>query len=117
MDSANLIQKQLELIGESAVITDGEWSSTPFRAVISHLWRKKSSAFEVLPSEIGINDAEYYLYIGPHMHDITVLSGDAFLEASYRRYKFIRKDAVKQGDDVIYYTGILRRLTQTDYGT
>ena len=65
MDKALIIKRQLKIIGNTVYLHDGEWSSMPFRAVVQHLWRKKSSNFESTLTELGSVNAEYYLYIGP----------------------------------------------------
>lgn len=107
MNEANLIRRQLERVGNGVYLHDGEWTSMPFYAVTNYLWRKKSSAFEPQPSEIGLVDPEYYLYIGPSNHDITALSEKAYLETTDGCFSFMRRDCVRKGDEVIYYTGIL----------
>lgn len=114
MNKANIIKRQLDLTGRCVYLKDGEWTSMPIRAEISHLWRKKSSAFEPEYTELGVSNAEYYLYIGPYNHDITSLSKEAVLIADDEQYEFKCADAVTFGSEVIYYTGILRRLAGAD---
>lgn len=116
MDKANVIKKQLDKAGRCVYLKDGEWISTPVRAVISHLWRKKSTAFEPKYTELGVSGDEYYLYIGPYNHDITSLTNNAVLLVDNERYGFKRADAVFFGKEVIYYTGILKRFTGDDTG-
>lgn len=110
MNKANLIKKQLERVGRSLYIKDGEWISTPFYAYVSHLWRKKSSAFEPDYDEAGKGTSKYYLYIGPYDHDITSLSEDAVVELDGRRYEFKNADGVSFSGQTVYYTAILRLL-------
>ncbi|MCH5321282.1 MAG: hypothetical protein J1E36_05935 [Eubacterium sp.] len=114
MNRAHIIKKQLDKAGRCVYLKDGEWTSTPIRATISHLWRKKTSSFEPKYTELGMSRADYYLYIGPYNHDITSLSQDAVLTADGEQYEFKCADAVLFGEEVIYYTGILKRLTGAD---
>ncbi len=43
MNTRHIIQKEIENLGATVIITDGEWSSVPFKAILRPLWRKKSS--------------------------------------------------------------------------
>lgn len=115
MNLAQIVKKQLEKAGSTVCLKDGEWTSTPFKACVNCLWRKKSSAFEDNYTQIGANGAQYYLYIGPASHDITALSDGALLEFDGVCYEFKRRDAVKFCDEVIYYTGIMRRIKEAEY--
>lgn len=111
MTQANLIKKQLDKIGNTVYLKEDEWISTPYKAVITHLWRKKSSNFEPQLTELGVVSNEYYLYIGPANHNIKVLSNDAVLIFDDCQYEFKCKDSVRLGDQTVYYTGILRKIT------
>lgn len=115
MKSTQIIKNQIERSGSTVYLKDGEWTSTPFRACVSCLWRKKSSAFEDNYTQIGANGSQYYLYIGPVGHDITALSDEAVLELDGVKYEFKRKDAVRFCDEIVYYTGILRRIKEAEY--
>lgn len=112
----DVIRKQLEKSGRTVYIKDGEWTSVPFKACVSHLWRKKTSSFEPDYTELGKSYYEYYLYIGPYSHDITVLSENAVLELGSERFEFRCADAVSFGEEIVYYTGILKRLRGVDSG-
>ncbi|MGN1202223.1 MAG: hypothetical protein ACI4RF_02935 [Eubacterium sp.] len=115
MTKAYIIKKQLDRAGRNVCLKDGEWVSTPFNACISHLWRKKSSAFEPGYTELGKSFYEYYLYIGPYNHDITVLSENGIVEMDGSQFEFKCADAVTFGGQVVYYTGILKRLRGADF--
>jgi hypothetical protein len=111
----DLIRNQLNTIGRTVYLKDGDWVSMPFKACITHLWRKKSSSFESEHSELGKTHFEYYLYTGPYDHDITVITDDGVLELDGKKYEFKCADAVSFGDQVVYYTGILKRLRGDEY--
>ena len=111
----DIIKSQLDKAGRTVYLKDGEWRSVPFKACVSHLWRKKTSAFEPEYAQLGRSFSEYYLYIGPYGHDITSLSGDAVLELDGENYAFKHADAVFFGGEVIYYTGILKRIKGADW--
>ena len=53
MNTRHIIQKEIENLGATVIITDGEWSSVPFKAILRPLWRKKSSNFEKKLTELG----------------------------------------------------------------
>ncbi len=114
MDIAATIRRQLDRTGSTAYLKDGDWTSMPFRAVVQHLWRKKSSNFEPEISELGRVDNQYYLYIGPENHNIKALSSRASLEINGARYEFRCRDAVTVDNRVAYYTGILKKIGEDD---
>ena len=115
MNSAYIIKDQLDKIGSTAVLKDGDWTSMPFKCTVSPLWRKKSSAFDDDVTELGTNEARYHLYLGPKTHNVMEISDNGYLQTSSGKYKFLRKDAVKINDEVIYYTGILREIKEAVY--
>lgn len=43
------------------------------------------------------------------------ISDSGYLQTSSGKYKFLRKNAVKINDEVIYYTGILREIKEAEY--
>ncbi len=114
MNKAHLIKRQLEKAGSNLVLKDGEWQSVPFCACITHLWRRKTYAFEAKFTEIGRAFHEYYLYIGPYDHNIKVLSDDAVVIIDGEEYEFKYTDEVRYAGEVIYYTGVLRKLKGVD---
>lgn len=112
MNKQHIIRKEIERLGSTVIINDGEWSSVPFKAIIYPLWRKKSSNFEKKLTELGGNLMEYYHYIGSANHSITDLSEDALLVYDGEKYEFKHSDKSVVDDQVLYYTGILRKLKE-----
>lgn len=115
MNNAYIIKRELEKVGNETYLTDGEWTSMPFWAYVYPLWRKKSSAFESLLTEIGAKNDEYYLFIGPKDHNILSLSDCGNVLYDDNKFAFVRKDSVKVSGEVIYYTGILKKIRESEY--
>lgn len=105
-----LIKSQLDKIGSQVYLRDGDWTSMAFNACVSHLWRKKSTDFENDFTELGEVSRDYYLYIGPYNHNICELSDNAALLMDGEKFIFKCRDSVAFGGNVVYYTGILRKL-------
>lgn len=114
MNAQHIIQKEIEKIGSTVILTDGEWSSVPFKAILRPMWRKKSSNFEKRLTELGGSLMEYYQYIGAASHCITDLTEDALLIFNDEKYEFKHRDKVISDNKVLYYTGILRKLKGDD---
>lgn len=110
MNKQHIISRQLERLGSTVLLVDGEWTSVPYRAMIYSLWRKKSSNFESSYTQIGTDLSQYYHYIGPANHNITELGDNALLKLGDDYYEFKHRDKVMIDDEVIFYNGILRRL-------
>lgn len=115
MNSAIIIKKQLEKVGNTAYLKDGDWVSTPFYINLEPLWKKKSSLFEDELERLGRDRRRYYRYIGPYDHKITELSDGAELIFNEKYYEFKRRDAVMAGDKALYYTGIVREKEDGEY--
>ncbi len=114
MNTRHILQKEIENLGATVIITDGEWSSVPFKAILRPLWRKKSSNFEKKLTELGGSLMEYYQYIGSANHFITDLTEDALLIFDGESYEFKHRDKVIANNQVLFYTGILRKLKGDD---
>ncbi len=114
MKKPYIVKKQLDKIGNTVYLTDGDWTSAPFCASVQPLWRRKSSAFEPEYTQIGTESREYYLYIGPYDHDITVLSDKSKVLFNDTSFCFTRRDAVKIGGETVYFTGILKKLKESE---
>lgn len=114
MDKSLIIKNQLDKIGSQVYLIDGDWTSMPFNACVSHLWRKKSTAFEPDYTPLGTVSNRYYLYIGPYNHNVCQLSDDAVLILDDEKYEFKCKDPVTFAGKVLYYTGVLRKLEGDD---
>ncbi len=114
MNTRHIIEKEIENLGATVIITDGEWSSVPFKAILRPLWRKKSSNFEKKLTELGGSLMEYYQYIGSANHSITDLTEDALLIFDGESYEFKHRDKVIANNQVLFYTGILRKLKGDD---
>lgn len=115
MNKAEIIKSQLARIGVTVCLKDGEWTSMPFKASLSRLWRKKSSGFEHTLTELGEAGSDYYLFIGPYNHNIRTLSADGILLYDGDEYEFKCKDPVMLNDTVLYYSGVLRKIRRGDY--
>lgn len=109
------IKNGIKKTGKEAVISDGDWRSMPFYAVIQHHHKNTKTEFEDKLTEIGFVSREYYTYIGPFDHDITALSDDAVIKSGAESYVFKKKEAVTVGSETIYYYGILKKLREGLY--
>lgn len=115
MNEAIIVKRQLDTIGNTVYLQEGSWNSMPFKASLSRLWRRKNSRFEKRLTELGEVYSDYYLYVGPYNHNICDLSDEALLIYDGVRYEFKCKDPVKINDETIYYSAILRRITEADF--
>lgn len=115
MSKAYIIKQGLSQLGRKVFLTDGEWNSTPFYAVLEQRWKNNKSNFENKHTEIGFVSADYYTYIGPFDHDIEALSDNAFLCSDGIKYIFKKKEKICVNDETIYYCGVLRKVREASY--
>ena len=110
MNNKYTVKNGLKRVGERDFLSDENWISVPFYAVISPRWKNSKSDFELKETEIGRVSADYYTYIGPFDHNILSLSDKAYLMADGIKYIFRKKDSVKMGENVLFYRGVLRKV-------
>lgn len=104
------IKEGLKKVGRKAFLADGEWISKPFYVFIEPKFKNDKSNFESVKTEIGVVNLDYFKYIGPFDHNIEELSENTFLIIDKTKYIFRKKECVKCGDEVLFYTGILRKV-------
>ena len=113
--AAHIIKNQLTRAGNSACLVTGAGRSLPFFCTLQQTWRKNKSNFTDRQTPIGRVDKDFYLYIGPFDRNILELPEDAVLETGDRSYYFIKREAVCMGGQLLYYTGVMKRLQEGSY--
>lgn len=114
MNKAYKIKNGLKKTGKKVFLTDGDWCSTPFFAVIEQRWKSNKSNFEYRETEIGRVSTDYFTYIGPFDHNIEAISENGYLCCGNEKYIFKKKEKVDVGGTVQYFWGILRRVWEAD---
>ncbi len=111
-NNAYKVKNGLKQVGERVFLKDEGWVSVPFYAVLSPRCRSNKSNFEPKETAIGRVSADYYTYIGPFDHNVLSLSDKAYLVSDGVKYIFKKRDAVKMGDKVLFYRGVLRKVCE-----
>lgn len=84
------------------------WHSNTFKAFIQPLRYKNKMYVEGMPTEIGIMNAGYYLYIGPPNHIFDRLSNEAYIESATEQYKIDRFENIYNGNKIFFVWGVLK---------
>ena len=98
--AAHIIKNQLTRAGNSACLVTGAGRSLPFFCTLQQTWRKNKSNF---------TDRQTF------DRNILELPEDAVLETGDRSYYFIKREAVCMGGQLLYYTGVMKRLQEGSY--
>lgn len=114
LDKSSLIKKYLKILGRSIAVSKEDGSEDCVFAVIRSLWAKNKAYFEENQLEIGRVYNEYCQYIGPSDLDITALTKRDVVVCGDVKYIFVKAEAVKTGNKVQYYSGILKRVWEDD---
>ncbi len=114
MNKAYKIKRYLKKVGREVFLADGVWKSTPFYAVIEPRWKNDKTNFENIKTELGIVSADYFTYLGPFDHNIESISDEGYLTLDNQKYIFKKKECVKCGNEVQFYSGILRKVWGDD---
>jgi len=96
------------------------WQSKIFKAFIQPLRYKNKMYLEGTPTEIGVMDSGYYLYIGPPEHSFEYLyigppehsfehlAPGFYLESMGKRYVIDRFEKIYKGGRVFYIWAVLK---------
>lgn len=114
LDKSTVIEKYLGLLGKQMSIIKNNGGEDSVLAVVTQTWKKNKTQFENKSYEIGRSYNAYYSYIGPASCDITALCEDDYLVCDGVRYYFVRTDKIKIGDRIQFYTGILKKVWESD---
>ena len=93
--------------------SDG-WQSSPFGGFIQPLRYKNKMYLNGVNTVIGFNSQGHYLYIGPPAHDLTVLSGEYWIESNGKKFTVDRCEKVYFKNEVIYIWAIIREIVEVD---
>lgn len=113
-DKSAIIERYLRKLGTPFLVERSDGETENVVAVLQRFWRRNRSKFENVQDKIGRNHKEYYQYIGPPSYDITVLSEEDFLICDGIKYFFINKEAVRVGNKIQYYTGVLKQVREEE---
>lgn len=91
----------------------GVWNSEHFKAHIQPIRYKTKLYLEGDYTEIGINENNVYLYLGPANHDLTRLGAEARLvDSNGALYKIDKSERVLFCGECIYIWAVIRKTTE-----
>lgn len=112
MKLENQIGAVLRTYGRRVAVSDGTWRSMPFRAFIQPVRYKNKMYLQDARTEIGLADSDYFLYIGPSVHDIAGLSPAARIECGGEKYLIVKAEKIFVEDAPVYIWGVVRRVRE-----
>ncbi len=113
-NKSEICKKYLKQLGNTVTIITADGSKREFFAAVEQTWRKNKSRFEFSSTELGKVRNDYYIYFGPCDVDITVLDENAVLLCNGIEYCFVIAHGVFSNDEIVYYTGVLKRIYRED---
>ncbi|MCD7774026.1 MAG: hypothetical protein LUH40_00385 [Clostridiales bacterium] len=103
------VKRLIKKYGRTAEIIDGGGNViSEEKACIQPLRYKNKMYLEGTPTEIGISESGYYMYIGPWNSDMSSYKFDGFLYDGSRYYTVDRAEPVYFKEDIIYMWAVLR---------
>jgi hypothetical protein len=90
------------------------WSTKSFRAFIQPLRYKNKMYLEGTPTEIGVIDSGYYLYIGPPEHSFEHLPSGYYIESAGKRFLVDRFEKIYKGNSVFYIWAVIKDMEGQD---
>ncbi len=114
LSKSKIFKKYFEVLGNSVTINREDGSEIKLFAAIEQTWRKNKNRFEAVASKLGQARNDYYIYIGPYDVDVTVLTNKDIVHCNGSEYYFLNADSVSVGNEIQYYTGVLKRIYEED---
>lgn len=102
----------LDRYAKDCKITTEQGQVITAKVMAQHLWRKDKTRFEATPTKIGLNRKNYI--IGIFSLDVTGFGRNDMLNLLGKDYFFIKSSPVFLGEEVLYYTAVLREAVKGD---
>ena len=85
------------------------------KCFIQALRYKNKMYLEGTPTEIGMDDAGYYLFLGPASMQTDRLGDSGYLSDGKKKYHIDRCEKIWYGEDVFYLWAVLKEHTDGSY--
>lgn len=109
---APVIKAEMEKYAQTCTINTKEGRVITTKVMTNHLWKKDKSRFEGNQTMIGNASRDYV--IGLFIEDVSSFGEKDILSLLGEDYYFIKSSPVCIGDEVIYYTSVLRQIIKED---
>ncbi|WP_454969548.1 hypothetical protein [Eubacterium sp.] len=106
------VMPMIEKYSHSCTITTKDGLVITSKVMAEQLWKRDKVRFESYPTDIGLNQKTYI--IGIFTLDITGFGREDILTLMDKDYYFIKSSAVVIGDEILYYTAVLREAVKGD---
>lgn len=110
------IDKIMKRFGRKFYIKNGKGEILcESRCLTQPLRYKNKMYLEGIPTEIGLNDSNYYLLFAPPELDIKNIADDCCLTDDTNSYYIAKAEDIYCGDKIIYSWAVVRFKEQGDY--
>lgn len=116
IDKRNICSKYLEIVGRPICYVDKNAREIEFYGVIQPTWRRNKTRFDDTKTKIGRVRNDYYMYLGPSNIDIYALPEEKIFFCDGEGYEFVKKEKVVIGGVLQFYSGVLHKLEEEQYG-
>ncbi len=109
---AKITARLIEKYAKSCTVTTENGTVITTKVMAEQLWKKDKVRFETTPSRIGYNQKNYIKCI--FTLDVTSFGKNDIMTLMGKRYYFINSSPACVGDEVIYYSAVLREAIKGD---
>ena len=110
------IEKIMNRYGKTVCGVDGNGKkNAEKRCFVQPLRYKNKMYLEGTPTEIGVNDAGYFLFIAPPTMDLESLGNSGYLYDDEKKYHIDRWEKIWVGDKVFYLWAILKERSEGNF--
>lgn len=110
------IERIMNRYGRSMCAIDADGNLIEKKKCFVQALRYKNKMYlEGTPTEIGINDSGYYLFLGPASMQIDKLGDKGYLFDGTKKYHIDRWEKIWYGEEVFYLWAVLKEHTDGNY--
>lgn len=107
-----ITSRLIDKYAKSCTVTTKDGKVITAKVMTEQLWKNDKVRFETTPTQIGYNQKNYIKCI--FTFDVTSFGKDDIMTFMGKNYYFVKSNPVCVGEEVIYYSAVLREVIKGD---
>lgn len=107
-----ITSRLIDKYAKSCTVTTKDGKVITVKVMTEQLWKNDKVRFETTPTQIGYNQKNYIKCI--FTFDVTSFGKDDIMIFMGKNYYFVKSSPVCVGEEVIYYSAVLREVIKGD---
>lgn len=107
-----ITSRLIDKYAKRCTVTTKDGKVITAKVMTEQLWKNDKVRFETTPTQIGYNQKNYIKCI--FTFDVTSFGKDDIMTFMGKNYYFVKSSPVCVGEEVIYYSAVLREVIKGD---